>query len=57
MHRVGVVLGSKGGDASRIIFHQTAGTGGEVQPAGSVSCVEWAGMTSVPVGPNLRTIR
>jgi len=47
----GVRSGSNAGSVSRIASHQSSGTGGLRQDAGSVSCVECAGMTSVPVPP------
>src|SRR5690349_8234529 len=48
---VGVLAGSNAGSSARMTSVQLAGTGGDFHLAGSVSCVECDGMTSVPSGP------
>src|SRR5699024_10095871 len=51
MFRVGVVCGSYGGISLRKICTQSAGTGGDLQSAGSDRSPERVGMTIVPWGP------
>ena len=46
-----MVRGSKAGVSLRMTSHQDCGTAGLPQSAGSVSCRECVGMTSVPAGP------
>ncbi len=52
MFRVGVVCGSYAGISLRKICTQSAGTGGDLQSAGSVRSPECVGMTIVPSGTN-----
>lgn len=48
--RVGVRAGSKTGISARRVSTQSAGTGGSIQPAGSLSCPEKLGIIRVPSG-------